>query len=44
MNKLLLLSPIKGLIFVLKSSTNYNIDFIYHKKASELRMDTLIKF
>ena len=31
MNKLLLFSRIKGLIFVLKSSTEYNIDFIYCK-------------
>ena len=36
MNKILLFSPIKGLIFVLKSSTEYNTDFIYLKKASEL--------
>ena len=31
MNKLLLLSCIKGLIFVLKCCTEYNIDFIYCK-------------
>ena len=35
MNKLLLLPRIKGLIFVLKFSTEYDIDFIYHKKVSE---------
>ena len=33
MNKILQLSRIKGLIFVLKSLTEYNIDFIYHKKS-----------
>ena len=33
MNKHLLLSRIKGLIFVLKSSTEYNTDFIYSKKG-----------
>ena len=36
MNKLLLLSRIKDLTFVFKSSTEYNIDFIYHKKKCEL--------
>ena len=32
MNKLFLYSRIKGLIFALKSSTEYNTDFIYCKK------------
>ena len=32
MNKLLLLSSIKGLILVLKSSTELDTDFIYRKK------------
>ena len=31
--KLLLLSRTEDLIFVLKSSTEYNIDFIYCKKG-----------
>ena len=35
MNKLLLLPRIKSLIFVLKFSTEYDIDFIYNKKVSE---------
>ena len=43
MNKLLLLSRIKGWMFVLKSSINYNIDFIYHKKASELSFSSRLK-
>ena len=33
MNQLLLLSRIRGLMFVLKSYTEYNIDFIYRKKG-----------
>ena len=37
MNKLFLLSRIKGLIFVLKSSTEYIIDFIYHKKGKQTK-------
>ena len=47
MNKLLLLSRIKGLIFVLMSSAEYNIDFIYHpphkKKAGELSFYSTFK-
>ena len=30
-------------MFVLKSSINYNIDFIYHKKASELSFSSRLK-
>ena len=33
----------KGLKFVLKSSTVYNIDFIYRKKASELNFCSKLK-
>ena len=33
MNKLLLLSRIKSLIFVFKSSTGYNTRFIYRNKG-----------
>ena len=44
MNKLLLLSHIKGSLFVLKSSPEYNIDFIYRKKkASKLRFCSSFK-
>ena len=32
----LLLSHIKKLTFVLFALSDYNIDFVYHKKASEL--------
>ena len=27
----------KGLIFALKSSTEYNIDFVYHKKGNQIK-------
>ena len=37
MNKLFLLSHIKGLIFVLKSSIEYNIDFIQRKKGEQTK-------
>ena len=37
MNKHLLLSCIKTLTFVLKSSTEYNIHFIYHKKGKQTK-------
>ena len=37
MNKHLLLSRIKGLIFALKSSTEHNINFIYHKKKQQAK-------
>ena len=33
MNKLLLLSRIKDFIFVLKSSIEYNTNFMYRKKG-----------
>ena len=37
MNKTLLLSHIKELIFVLKSLIEYNIDFIYSKKSKHTK-------
>ena len=44
MNVLLLLSHIKGFIFVLKSTIEYNIDFIYCKltSCSKIKIHALI--
>ena len=36
MKKRLLFSCIKELTFMLQSSTGYNVDFVYRKKAREL--------
>ena len=42
MNKRLLLSHIKGLTFMLQTLIEYYIDFLYHKKARELRFFLLV--
>ena len=43
MNELLMLPQIKSLVFVLKSSTEYNVDFIFQKKAVELSFCSRLK-